>query len=808
MLLNIGLVALVACNPPNPENDPPNIQLVSPEGDYDPEDFTTTYSADANVAFDMVFRLSDRDGDSPLSVTLFVDDTPDNTEDDAYTEIASATDLETGDVEIPANPQDPEDGETRIVQAVDVTLTVADGLPEGPQRLRALAADSTGIGEPREAIYDFQVNASISEPVPGITPSDPTAQDALSGDIVTPSEDPEGGTPYHEWIWRRIDPADPALELPPDGPGNNFPGALPAVNTAKGETWEFCVMAYESPDGSPPSDLDSVQSRTGCTSVEIGNSEPGAPAGIVVQPAIPTPADTLFCSVATDATDPDGDAVTYGYTWTVDGSAVITNGDDPWLSPHQTPGGSVVSCTVTAFDATGDTPLEGGNATSADVTLTAANLNPNAAASRIAAGEAGSFAGEHTAIAPLATFSGSAQECLVVGKPSLFEVGPPEVDGELVIYQGNGIGVSASTEIPITGDSIDAPAFGGPLASGDIDDDGADDLAATSTGVADSTVWLVYGGAVPPDDYTIATATFDKTAVTSTQPGFGSALAIGDVLSLVPDADLVVGTVAAGTANTVRIFSGDTLGPSAPDVTDADAAATITAPGTDDGFGSVLHASADIDGDGSADLVVSDPGAATSVYVFAGGSGLTGTVPLGTAVFTITATGGEAGASLASADIDGNGVDDLIVGAPAFGGGQVGIFFDSTVAAGGSVAFGQADILLQSATAMSRFGDRIQAFDDPSGLFGDSLVVGAPDGTGVTGGSAYIFDAFTLTTESSPIAATLANTVWAGSNAGEGLSAGARAKDIDNDGFPDLVLVAPTFTTDEGRVYVKLSSTP
>ncbi|MEZ4319116.1 MAG: VCBS repeat-containing protein [Myxococcota bacterium] len=809
LLVSVGLVALIACNPPNPENEPPNIQLLDPVGTYDRLTTITTYPAAAEVSLDLTFRLRDRDGDSPLSIELYLDPTPANA-DDVGSDIllASAEGLETVRTEIPEIPDEP-DGPTLMVDLVDVVLNVPDGLPEGQQTLVAVASDGTGIGDPRRATFLFEVNASISAPEISITPEGPTAQVALMGNLVAPSVDPEGGEPYHEWIWQRVDPADPPVVLPPDEPGSNFPGTLAAVQTSRGETWEFCVTAYESANGNPPPEGAVVQSRTTCEQVLIENAAPGAPGAVEVLPERATAADPLLCNVAVEATDPDSDLVTYQYDWAVGGTTVVTGATEPWLDPAEVAGGDVWTCTATALDESDGTALAGGSLTSPSITVAAASVGASVRASRTVNGAVGSQTGQYVGVAPLESFTaGFPQECLLVGIPTGV-AGAGVVD----VFRGSALQVN-SPNLSIAGGT--STGFGGPIAIGDVESDGDNDAVV----VGDGTVWVLYSDAYAPStsDYEVTQATTAVVGISSSDTGFGAAVSVGDVFALSPNEEVVVSTMAAGVANTVRIIDGANLGRAASDI-DLDvtaAASTITAPGTDDAFGTVVHVAPDLTGDGLGDLVVTSPGNATAVYVFPGGNGLAGAQTTAAASFTVTATGGLTGASATTGDIDGDGAADLIIGGPTRGtNGEVAVFLSGTVAAGGSLSFAAADYILVGG-AGSRFGADLAVVPDPSGLFGDSLVVGAPleDNGSTTGaGYVYVFTSDDIVGAAAPnaIPRTAASVAYFGSGVDAHLTVRSNPTDLDNDGYPDLVLSAPDYSPTagdlSGRVYVLFSTT-
>lgn len=152
-----------------------------------------------------------------------------------------------------------------------------------------------------------------------------------------------------------------------------------------------------------------------------------------------------------------------------------------------------------------------------------------------------------------------------------------------------------------------------------------------------------------------------------------------------------------------------------------------------DGFGTALDAGLDVDGDGVSEIVAGAPqsGVASGfVRVLSGGSG--------TALATFV--GIEPGARFGHAvriiaDVDGDGAGDLAIGSPAadsaaIDGGEVGLYDLA------GTLLGQ----LAGMQAQEEFGHAIVSGVGLSGLVGVDLVIGAP-GFSVTGpddGAAYV----------------------------------------------------------------------
>ena len=177
-----------------------------------------------------------------------------------------------------------------------------------------------------------------------IAPSAPTDADDLSCVIVTEAVDPNGDAVTYTRAWT-VDGEDAGVDLE----------TIPAGLTSGGETWTCTVTPSDGTlTGTPASASVTIQRE---------NAAPSAPA-VAITPAEPTDDDALSCAVVTGSVDPDGDAVTYAYNWTVDGADAGTGAS---VDAARTSVGEMWTCSVTASDGSA-TSVAG----SASVTVAAA----------------------------------------------------------------------------------------------------------------------------------------------------------------------------------------------------------------------------------------------------------------------------------------------------------------------------------------------------------------------------------------------------------------------------------------------------
>ena len=234
--------------------------------------------------------------------------------------------------------------------------------------------------------------------------------------------------------------------------------------------------------------------------------------------------------------------------------------------------------------------------------------------------------------------------------------------------------------------------LGSSLASGDANGDGIDDMLVGSF-LADGPenaryqggeAYLVFGGPSLGGARDMAEGEYDLAIISAeADDQLGYALTMADLNNDGID-DLVVAAFRAdvpGKPGEDREDGGEvyvilgtpTLG-GVLDLASASASLTVAAADTEDDLGSAL-ASGDVNGDGVDDLLIGayradgpDNGRdnAGEAYVIFGGPSLHGSLDIGQGEQDVTILGADPGdrlgGALASGDIDGDGIDDIIVG--------------------------------------------------------------------------------------------------------------------------------------------------
>ena len=361
-----------------------------------------------------------------------------------------------------------------------------------------------------------------------------------------------------------------------------------------------------------------------------------------------------------------------------------------------------------------------------------------------------------------------------------------------VLYGGTGLNGEGRADIDLTdltrdqgfiiqGDPAGVVAGFSVSSAGDVNGDGFDDLIVGAPFGYGGKAYVLYGGTGLNGE---GLADIDLENLTRDQ-GFiiqGDGDQAGWSVSSAGDVngdgfeDLIVGArfgVDVGVSSPVGaayvIYGGTGL--ATLDLSDltADQGFIIQGDAADDNAGFSVSSAGDVNGDGFDDLIVGAPygddggGAAGEAYVIYGGTGL---ADIDLTNLTITqgfiiqgdAEGDRAGWSVSSAgDVNGDGFDDLIVGAPLGddGGDRAG---EAYVIYGGT---GLADVDLTDLTRAQGFiiqgdaagdwaGRSVSSAGDVNGDGFDDLIVGAPfsDDGGGAAGEAYVIYGGATGTES------------------------------------------------------------
>jgi hypothetical protein len=279
--------------------------------------------------------------------------------------------------------------------------------------------------------------------------------------------------------------------------------------------------------------------------------------------------------------------------------------------------------------------------------------------------------------------------------------------------------------------------------------------------------------------------------------GVGRAVAVGD-FDGDGNADLVVGVPGdgtnGGTAGAVAVF----YGPIADDGDLAVSAADALLAGASGGLraGSSLANAGDLDGDGRDDLVVGSDPTSTSAYPagvvwVVSGSSVTGVADLdavATAVLVGESAGDDFGTEVASAgDLDGDGVPDVVVGAPLAdvgftNNGRAYVFHGPLL---GTVGAASADVRFTGLGDNHRVGGAVGGVGDVDGDGTDDLAIGAPRETtqGSRAGTTYVLSGGAL---SGDVDLGSAPTQLRGDSYDRFGSAVAPAGDVDGDGVDDF----------------------
>jgi len=246
---------------------------------------------------------------------------------------------------------------------------------------------------------------------------------------------------------------------------------------------------------------------------------------------------------------------------------------------------------------------------------------------------------------------------LAIGAPEASESEDSFLDGRVIVYRGaSNFGtnpVTLRSPLPPDPDGLGG-SFGHALASGKVDGDQTEDLIVGAWTL--DAVVILYGGTTIGARRTILRGSIIGEL-------FGFAVAAGDV-NKDGFADVLIGAPSGGPSGTgaVHVFFGGRTLSGRPNLTLLNPRPLADPEAAEPTFASAL-ASADLNGDGYADIIVGDPSTTQPgrVYIYFGGPSvsttpnviLEGPTPLS-----------RFGFALAAGDLNGDRIADLVVGAP------------------------------------------------------------------------------------------------------------------------------------------------
>ena len=374
--------------------------------------------------------------------------------------------------------------------------------------------------------------------------------------------------------------------------------------------------------------------------------------------------------------------------------------------------------------------------------------------------------------------------------------------------------------------------LGFSAAAGDVNADGIDDIllgAPFAPGPADATgkagsVYIIFGSASLQGSIDLAQSPADVTLVGPGESSyFGDSLAIGDVNGDAI-ADVIVGATFARRTSGAPVSAGATYvifgspdWPSTLEMANGEYDAAIFGAEDLDELGDTV-ASGDINGDGLDDIIMTAEAAdgpdnarstAAEVHVVFGSKELSGDLDIAQGDQDLSILGADEqdtlGFSLASGDVTGDGVDDLIMGAR----GDNGLMNAQNRVGAVYILFGGPDVpssidLAQSPSGVAGLygaddGDLMAhvAVGDLEGDGESELLVAAisadgPDNRRTDAGDLYVMDVTTVGALSEPVSigSNRLKAIVYGAQEEDRLGSAMAVADIDGDGRPELLVLA------------------
>ena len=416
--------------------------------------------------------------------------------------------------------------------------------------------------------------------------------------------------------------------------------------------------------------------------------------------------------------------------------------------------------------------------------------------------------------------NGDGIDDVVIGAPD-YDNGTTTNCGKVYVFHGSSSGLvsgsGTTASAIVTGETTSAYMGLSTRGAGDVNGDGYDDLVVGAYGASTGRVYVLLGGASGVGTGVISTVADVTIVGEGSSQSFGEAVAgIGDINS---DGFADIGTGATGydsgsnlNIGRAYLFYGSANGIS--HTTAATADRIITGSSSQEGFGSDINAAGDVNNDGYPDVIIGaelyDSSSETNVgraYVFHGSSSGVSATSATSAASTLAGTGASSnfGVSVAGAgDVNGDGYDDVIVGAEGYDGsvsnlGRVYIFHG-----GSSGVSSTAATTITGDGSSGYFGTSVSSAGDVNGDGYADVLAGAYgyDTGGLFNlGRAYLFIGGSSGVTASAVSEATVTITGDGANYYLGASV-AGGGDVNADGYDDVVLGAYNYSSGTGRVYV------
>ncbi len=356
--------------------------------------------------------------------------------------------------------------------------------------------------------------------------------------------------------------------------------------------------------------------------------------------------------------------------------------------------------------------------------------------------------------------------------------------------------------------------------AGDVNGDGYDDIIMGAYRSSAGRAYIFFGGPEFSGSFSASSADIIIVGEAADDHLGCSVSTAGDVNGDGYD-DIIVGAedndAGGDRAGRAYIFFG---GPGFSGLFNASSAdVVITGEAADDELGRSVSTAGDINGDGYDDIIVgawhNDTGGSNAgrAYIFFGGPGFSGSFNASSADVIITgeAANDHLGCSVSTAgDVNGDGYDDIIVGAHYNGAGgawagRAYIFFGGP-GFSGSFNASAADIIITGEAMDNQLGISVSTAGDVNSDGYDDIVVGAHGNSvgGTAAGRAYVF--WGSPGFSGSFSASSADIIITGEAANDWLGYSvSTAGDINGDGYDDIIVGAylnDAGGSDVGRAYV------